>query len=282
MSESTSIRPIHKEYLETDEYPTIHVTAPAGNTLDFCGVAHSNDPDGYMIGRVRQELGEFLGKTSDNPKLVLLEGWKGPRVDMDGLSQDEIIRRGGEEALADRMAREAGVEIASPEPPRDEEFAKLCEEFPPNQVFYWFVARQAVQWGREVPLSSDESAMSKEERQQAVQQKFSSLVQLLSETLGHVPSFQDIGASFGVMSDTHRELFGGEIDWNDLEHFANQANPLDTNSVINAIHNRSNQIRDEHIAGEIKKAMDSGRDVFAVYGDGHAYTLDPALRQMGK
>lgn len=275
VSAAQSIRPIHKEYFEVDEYPTIHVDRPAGNSLDFCGIEHSNDPDGYMIDRVRRELGAFLDKPSEHQKLVLLEGWRGPHTDMDDLSENELVRRRGEEALADRMARQAGVEIASPEPPSDEEFTRLCQEFPSNQVFYWLVARQAVQWGREVPLADNH-----EERQHAVRRKFDDFVKLLGNTLGHTPSFQDIGVSFGVMADTHRELFGGELDWNDLEHFNAHANPIDEHSVINTIHNRSNQIRDIHILGEISKALAAGKDVFAVYGDGHAYTLEPALRKL--
>ncbi len=32
---SERIRPIHREYLDTDGYPTIHVETSQGNTLDF-------------------------------------------------------------------------------------------------------------------------------------------------------------------------------------------------------------------------------------------------------
>jgi|GEM_PF-6200945 len=282
MAESPMLRPMDKQqYLAQDEYPTIHVEGSQGNTLDFCGVMHGNNPDDpnekYMLDRAKRELGDFLSKPSEHEKLVLLEGWKGPRTSMDELTEDQLVRAGGEEALADRMARQAGAEIASPEPPRDEEFDQLCQEFPSNQVFYWLVARQAVQWGREVPLAGADA----DERREAVQQKFDGLVKLLGDTLGHVPSFQEIGASFGVMAETHRELFASELDWNDLEHFNAHANPLDDNSVINDIMRRSNQIRDMHVAAEIKKAMDAGKDVFALYGDGHAYTLEPALRSLG-
>ncbi len=278
MSDTLPIRPIHKEYLEQHEYPTIHVETAAGTTLDFCGVEHSNDPNGHMINRVRKELGDFLREPSSNQKLVLLEGWRGPHTDTDDLAEDELVRRGGEEALADRLARQAGVEIASPEPSRSDEFAKLCDEFPSHQVFYWLVARQAVQWGREVPLRADQPS----ERRQEVQRKFESFTDVLESALGHVPSFQEVGTSFGVVAATHRELFGGELDWNDLEHFDAHANPIDENSVVNEIHNRSNQIRDEHILGEIKTALHEGKNIFAVYGDGHAYTLEPALRSLGK
>lgn len=278
MSDTLLIRPIHKEYMEQHEYPTIHVETPSGTTLDFCGIDHSNDPEGYMINRVRKELGDFLHKPTNNAKLVMLEGWKQPRTIMDELSEDELVRQGGEEALADRMTRQAGVEIMSPEPPLSEEFAKLCDEFPAHHVLYWLVARQAVQWGRQVPLWPDQQ----DERRHEVQQKFDDFTELLRGTLGHVPSFQEVGASFSMITDTHRELFDGELDWNDLEHFDAHANPLEENSVINTIHNRSNQIRDEHIAGKISEALQSGKDVFAVYGDGHAYTLEPTLRSMGK
>lgn len=35
-----------------------------------------------------------------------------------------------------------------------------------------------------------------------------------------------------------------------------------------------------NILGEIKQTLAEGKDVFAVYGDAHAYTLEPALRAL--
>ena len=277
-----NIRSIDKKYLEQSEYPTIHIETPIGNTLDFCGVEHSNEPGGYMIERTKRELGEFLDRPTEHKKLVFLEGWKGPRAAQDELSEDELISAGGEEGLADRMARQANVEIRSPEPDRKEEFEQLCQEFPEDEVFYWFVARQAVQWGREHPVPPSDQMELRNERQQVVRAKFDQLVTSLEETLGREPSFRETTASFEMLQQTHERLFGGELDWHDIDHFAAHANPIEENSVINQIMNRSNRIRDEHILGEIKKAMASGKDVFALYGDGHAYTLEPALRELGE
>lgn len=280
------IRPISKDYLDVDEYPTIHVETPEGNTLDFCGIVHANNPDDpndkEMLDRVKQELGNFLSRSSDHEKIVLLEGWRGPQTDMDNLSEDGLVRAGGEVALADRMARQAGIEIASPEPDGKEEFDQLCREFPSDEVFYWYVARQAVQWEREEAVPSSDQSNEQSERRERVQDKFQDLVGKLEDTLGHPPSFRETLGSFEVLSETHRRLFESELDWNDIGHFEAHANPLDDNSVMNTIHNRSNQIRDEHIAQVIQEQIWAGKDVFCVYGDGHAYTLEPALRELGK
>lgn len=285
-SVSEHIRPIRKEYLDINEYPTIHVETPEGNTLDFCGIVHSNNPDEpndkYMLDRVKRELGNFLSRPSDHEKIVLLEGWRGARTTMDGLSENALVRAGGEEALADRMARQAGVEIASPEPDRKEEFDQLCKEFPSAEVFYWYVARQAVQWGREEPISSSDQINEQDKRRERVQDKFHDLVGKLEDTLGHPPSFRETLGSFELLSETHRRLFKSELDWNDIGHFEAHANPLDDNSVMNKIHNRSNQIRDEHIVQVIQDHIHAGKDVFCVYGDGHAYTLEPALLELAK
>ncbi len=279
------IRPITGDYFEVDEYPTIHVDLPGGNMLDFCGIVHANNPDDpndkYMLDRVKSEVGAFLDTPSDREKLVLLEGWKGPRTEMDGLPEDQLVRRGGEEALADRMVRSAGVEIASPEPPAKDEFEQLCQEFPPDQVFYWYVARQAVQWGREHPVT-EEGSSEYQERGEVIREKFDMLTERLTETLGHPPTLENTASALDAITETHRQLFDNELDWDDIGHFAAHANPIDDNSVINKIHNRSNQIRDEYIFHKIEKATASGKDVFAVYGDGHAYTLEPALRALGR
>ncbi len=113
-----------------------------------------------------------------------------------------------------------------------------------------------------------------------MQDKFHDLVTKLESTLGHPPSFRETLGSFELLSETHERLFGNEINWNDIGHFEAHANPLDDNSVINAIHNRSNQIRDERIVRVIQEQIHAGKDVFCVYGDGHAYTLEPALREL--
>ncbi|MDB5176709.1 MAG: hypothetical protein JWN75_377 [Candidatus Saccharibacteria bacterium] len=283
---SEHIRPIRKEYLDIDEYPTIHVEAPKGNTLDFCGIVHANNPDNpndkEMLDRVKQELGDFLSRDSEHEKIVLLEGWRGPQTTMDDLSEDDLVRTGGEVALADRMARQAGVEIASPEPDGKEEFDQLCKEFPADEVFYWYVARQAVQWGREEAVPSSSQIDEQNQRRERVQDKFHVLVGKLEDTLGHPASFLETLGSFELLAETHQRLFKSELDWNDIGHFEAQANPLDDNSVMNKIHNRSNQIRDEHIAEIIQKQIHDGKDVFCVYGDGHAYTLEPALLELSK
>ena len=113
-----------------------------------------------------------------------------------------------------------------------------------------------------------------------MQDKFHDLVTKLESTLGHPPSFRETLGSFELLSETHERLFGNEINWNDIGHFEAHANPLDDNSVINAIHNRSNQIRDERIVRVIQEQIHAGKDVFCVYGDGHAYTLELALREL--
>lgn len=268
-------------------YPTVHVETPAGRTLDFCGVKHfsTSSPDRSIPERVDSEVSEFLQHESDGPKTVMIEGWReGKYDDTADMSDRELVDTHGEMALVERRAKAAGAEIMSPEPSMHEEFEELCQEFPPNQVYYWLVMRQAEQWTREDAVPK-KRPWNKEKRQQrherVVDTHLSEYADRLQDALGHAPSFGEVTQSLEMLQSTHAELFGGEIDWNDTKFLQKITNPIEDprrdSTVINRIGQRSNEIRDQHIAGTIKSRLDAGSDVFAVYGDLHAWTQKPLL-----
>ena len=271
-------RTLDKRYYEVcdDGYDTIHVHTAHGS-LDFCGIKHDNDPESETTTRVKRELGAFIENDSERPKVVVIEGWRNRGAIED--SEDDIVRQRGEAGLAERMAQQAGIEVASVEPELHEQFTTLCEAHAPDEVFYWLVAQQASQWGRE-DIVPDDGSKQAERHQRVTDTHLAEFVERLEGSLGHVPSFNEISHSFEILSDTHKRLFGGELDWNDTKHFDAVANPVETGSVINDIMRESVVLRDQAIVAGLKKYLDKGYDVFAVYGDAHAYTTEPALRAM--
>jgi hypothetical protein len=272
------LRTLDERYYEVcdDGYHTIHVDTPHG-ALDFCGIKHDNDPESETTARVKRELGAFVAKDSERPKVVVIEGWRDRGLIDD--SEDDIVRQRGEAGLAEQMAQQAGIEIATVEPELHELFATLSETHAPDEVFYWLVAQQASQWGREDTVPDDGSKQA-ERHQRVTDTHLAEFVDRLEGSLGHEPSFNEISHSFEILSETHERLFGGELDWNDTEHFDAVANPVETGSVINDIMRESVVLRDRAIVAGLKKYLDKGYDVFAVYGDAHAYTTEPALRAM--
>lgn len=271
-------RTLDERYYEVcdDGYDTIHVDTAHGS-LDFCGIKHDNDPESETTTRVKRELGAFIENDSERPKVVVIEGWRNRGAIED--SENDIVRQRGEAGLAERMAQQAGIEVASVEPELHEQFTALCEAHAPDEVFYWLVAQQASQWGRE-DIVPDDGNKQAERHQRVTDTHLAEFVERLEGSLGHVPSFNEISHSFEILSDTHKRLFGGELDWNNTKHFDAVANPVETGSVINDIMRESVVLRDQAIVAGLKKYLDKGYDVFAVYGDAHAYTTEPALRAM--
>lgn len=279
------LRDVGKEYFmvtEQQELPPIKIETETGGRLTFVGTKHTNNPDDPFFGRLRTEWNDFLKKQRKGHKpIVVLEGWRdGP---LSEISESDIIRSRGEVGLMDTLAIKSEIEIRRYEPPEDEEFEQLADEFGAQTVFYWMVARQATQWAREdtvarrLPWNKKKRA---ERHDRVTDTHLSDYVSLLEGALGHSPSFNEISRSFAALQDTHRELFNSELDWNDTKHFYHQANPTESNSVINDIHRASNKIRDEYLFKKLEKDLHEAADLFVVYGDGHAWSLQDKLRRL--
>lgn len=279
-----ALRPIDKAYFEAtakQELPPIVVESPRGGKVNFVGTKHTNNPEDPFFGRLGAQWQQFASDNS-RPKVVVLEGWR-PGYAQQGESVDEAVAARGENAFIEQRALEAGIEIKSYEPAPHEEFEQLAQRFDPQQVFYWLVARQATQWAREdaVPRKLPWNKEKRTQRSERVlTQHLASYVERLEGALGHVPSFNEVGRSFEALAETHRELFGSEIDWNDTKHFYRQANPAESHSVINDIHRASNQLRDETVFEGIKADVQAGKNVLALYGDAHAWALQDKLRSL--
>ncbi|MFZ1361082.1 MAG: hypothetical protein WAS27_03615 [Candidatus Saccharimonadales bacterium] len=266
----------------------IEVALPAGNELRFRGVMHSNNPEEELHASIKEQFESALDVNAGSGRkmIVVLEGWRdGDRPK--GETVEEAIRARGENGQMEQLARaatEAGhdVEIHNYEPDSVEEFEQLIEEFGAEKAIYWHVLRQASQWAREHPFDENTTPDDLAERQkQITENQLASHLESLRTALGHNPSMNEVSLSFEMLNTVHHDITGEDrMDWNDLEHIYMSGTPVGERNFVNDIMRRSNEIRDEHILARITEDAQAGHDVFAVYGHGHAYTMEPALRDL--
>lgn len=241
------LRPLDEQYfIETNkqEFPPIVVDNTKGNQLRFVGTKHVNDPSDLFYERLDGQWEAFVNRDDTaHKKLAVLEGWRPGQYDQ-SLTDEQVIRSRGETGYIEKKALESDIEIARFEPDMSEEFEQLCQRFEPHHVYYWLVARQAVQWGREdpVPRKLPWNGQKRAERHNRITEtKLAQYQGLLETILGHSASFGEVVSSFDMVRDTHEGLFGNKLDWNDITHFSKHANPVGNASVLNDIHRMDNR-----------------------------------------
>lgn len=258
---------LDEEYFEKTEVegglPSIDVTTDDGARLSFCGVKHTNDPNSLVVKRVSGEFTGFINNRGGKPIALVVEGFSALEH-LSGMSVDAAVGRFGESAAAQKIALDNDVEIVTLEPTKHAEFEHLCEQFPADRVFYFYLARQVAQWHREGKKPSAE-------------EYFGNYADNLSNILEKSASFQDVVGSLDMVRATHREIFGDEINWDDLDFYNKHANPVEDHSVLNEMYAANSRYRDQVLFDGITDLLAKNHDVFCVYGDSHAYSLQKPL-----
>ena len=75
------------------------------------------------------------------------------------------------------------------------------------------------------------------------------------------------------MIQLHDKFHNHKFDKENYDCFYNDSNPI--NSEVSAA---SSGYRNTYIVKEILMLWNNGRNIFIVYGSGHAITLEPALK----
>lgn len=278
-SSEASPREFTKEYYRNTNsgyYPIYE------NGSAFIGFMHDNDPDSKNIQKLEDDFIKFA--TAEGEKTVILEGYSTSHFDAQEPVAQAISAR-GENGLIEKRAHEESIEIKGVEPSAYEEFRRLADEFGVEETLYWYTIRQAAQWAREdaVPRNFPWNKAKRGERHsRVIDTHLDEYIDRLEAAAGHTPSFQEVSLSFQMLNDVHDRYFGGELDFNDTNHFNTYANPFnypdDKGRVFTEIHRRSNQIRDEALVEGVKSEVRDGKKVFVVYGHSHIWQNEALLK----
>ncbi len=73
----------------------------------------------------------------------------------------------------------------------------------------------------------------------------------------------------------YEDVFGHKLNPEDRAVLNDESNP-----GINPVASACNTLRDRKLMDAITEKIQSGYDVYASYGSGHAITMEPALREL--
>jgi hypothetical protein len=213
--------------------------------LVLFGASHTRDPSDPEIARLRREWAQF------RPTVALVEGRLGflfPYL-MDPVEQY------GEMGAAAALARSAGISLYSWEPRRDWEIARMLDSFPAERVALFYVLRpylSELRFGR----PKDPEGFVEEFRRKRTR----------------YPGLEGTLPSVAAIDSVWARDFAGLPDWRET------SDEYGLPGYLRQLSDRSNALRDEHLASVLLDLVRRGERVFAVSGSSHAVKLDAALR----
>ncbi len=239
--------------LTMEEYDAVSQTHPRpylveiegeGRAVLLFGAEHTKDPAHPELAELRRRWEAF------RPTVCLVEGRLG--FLLPGLM--DPAAHYGEMGVAAALARRDGLPIYSWEPPREVEVARMLERFPAERVALFYVLRPYVSGLRHGKPDDPDAYV------EAYRAKRTAW-----------PGLERTIPSVAALDSLWQRDFAGFPDWRDT------SDEYGWPGYLAALADRSNAIRDEHVAAVILDLVRRGERVFAVAGSSHAVKLDAAL-----
>ncbi len=225
--------------------------------LYFFGTRHTNDYRDEQFNYIKQFWSEFLNK-SERQKSVFVEG----AIHEIPQDYEEAIRWYGETGAIQWLGREAGIKVIRPEPTEAGQRKYLCAKFDSKLVAYAVIAQNLASWFSHIGKTTFDEAVNQVLKREAG----------YSEVYGFVPNKE-------WLVSQHKELFGEQM-FEDKSFLVSITDPTKNDTAINKIVSARSKMRNENILAEIKKAWESGKSIFIVYGKGHLAALESYLRDL--
>ena len=223
--------------------------------LFYLGVQHSWDPTNPQFNFIKTKWDEFLSKAKNPSVVVESHNWKVYDT------ENDAITRGGEIDFMVYLCHQKNIAILCFEPDRGSEMNALLKQFSKEQIEYYYFARTVSQWHR-------------------LKQKPDMGPYLLRflERDKEVSGWDDFTFSIEQMKKIHQQLFKTELDFDDIEFFKKIENPTREDNSLKNIVRASGKYREQAVIEGIKNTWDQDRDLFVVYGRGHALNHEKILR----
>ena len=219
----------------------------------FIGCRHSYSPTDPQIPELTRIWQDWLQRTAHQTRQVFTEG--GPRQLAD--TPAEAIQANGEAGLMTYLADQAQIVISSPEPSLHEEINELAQQFSRDQVMYYYFARAVAQWYRF-----------------ETRPDFEQYIQRYLDRNQKASGWVDYDFSLEHFKALHDQQAGHPFSLEDRQCMADSSNPVE-NEVAAA----SSLYRNQYIFEAIQRQWEANVSLFVVFGSGHAFTLEKALRK---
>jgi hypothetical protein len=217
--------------------------------LTLIGAEHRRDPAQPQFARISAAFAEA------KPTLVFFEGPdRGVRADA-----ETTIRETGESGYARFLAKQAGIPARSLEPFPPEQMKSLLAQFPADQVFLFFVLREAARL-------RDREGKSDQALDAAVAQMLTKVAPLAGAAGVPLP-FSDVP---GLGAAAAR--YWPKRDWRTFPGgwFSPLANDKETGGVfLGAVNRADSNNRNRHMVRLFSEAVKAGERPFVVVGRNH-------------
>lgn len=225
-------------------------------TLTFFGCRHSNDIHDPQNVAIEKEWHKFI--EHDNlQKVAFCEGGLRP-LESD---KEMAILKYSEPGLLSWLAHKSNIPIISPEPDETKEIRYLVSEgFSVPQIMTYYFGRQMYQW-----LKRDHKNHADwESYAERYIHSYAELQPLSAEKLG-----------LKTVLLMYQEITGVPFNKNDEKLLYSISDP--TSNPVSAA---SGLFRDISLFNAIKAAWKANKDVFVLYGSGHAIVLEKAIKTL--
>lgn len=240
-----------------EDNPYIVEGAKDGKLLLFVGTRHSNDPDYGQWPIIEAKWREFVDH-KNNKKHLFIEG--GVRPIPDELNR-AIIER-ADPGFIQYHAQNDKISFSSVEPGRQEEVDFLLEKFSREGVMSYYFARQVESWARGY---KDAEPDWREYTQKGM------------DDYKIFTALNGMDLSVNNLVKVYEKVFNHPFDQNDRNTLNGESSPA-RNQVASAC----SSLRNMKLMEGILEKFSAGYDVFINYGAGHAFVLEPALRELLK
>lgn len=245
---------LHKENFK---FPYFFEIKKNDQILYFLGVPHTTDPKSDTISKIKYYWKNFLDKTKKSKRVSMLEGGIRPVAK----NETDAVHRYGEPGLVVYLADKEGVDYVSPEPDESWEIQKLVDKFPKNEVIYYYFARSLDSYLR---FRIDKS-----------QERLEKNLNYFFKKYKKVTGWTDFDFSLENFIKIHDDLHDHKFSFEDLKCFE-----IDSHPGRNEIAAESSKIRNIYIASQIIDNWSKGKNLFVVFGSGHAIVQEPALKEL--
>ncbi len=236
-------------------YPYFYQINKNKKMLYYLGTQHVFDINDAQVQKIKELWNKFLVKTKKENCIVLTEGGDCPVEE----SEEVAIKRYGEPGLVTYLAAKESIKSLSPEPDEQYEIEELLKKFNLEEVMYSRFVRLVSQWHRMGKKPNFEKYLE-------------GYLQYYRNKFGKIFDF-----SLENFIKLHNKLHEHPFDLDNYECFFHDENP-----GINPVSTLSSEIRNVHIVSEIIKLWDEGKNIFIVFGSGHAIVQEPALKHLIK
>lgn len=242
---------LHKQKFQ---YPYFYKIFKNNQHLYFLGPHHIFDPKDPQLKTIKGRWDEFLEVTKKKNCIVLIEGGQRPLLK----SEKDAVEKHGEPGLMTLLANKGKIKVISPEPDEIEEANSISKKFSREKTIYYYFVRQVAQWHRYTEKPD-----------------FDKYIGRLLKEYEDILNWKDFDFSLNHLIRLHNKYHGHKFDKENYNCFYNDSSPM--NSEVSAA---SSKYRDTYIVLKILDLWSKEKNIFVVYGSGHAITLESTLKKL--